>query len=516
MIYNVIKENMYFDSVTLMLFSSKLNSIEGVNQAAVMMGTDHNKKLMLNAGTLDENYYNKITANDLVIGINADSQAAIDKAIAVLDEQFENKQASSNQSSTLRVKNIDAAVKELPGLNIGVISIPGRFAKAEAMKLLKKGIHVMLFSDNVTIEEELELKTYAEEHGLLMMGPDCGTAIINGVALGFANVVRRGNIGLTAASGTGLQEVSVIIDKLGGGISQALGTGGRDLKQAIGGKMMLATLEALANDPQTEVIGLISKPPAESVMKKIIEKAKTIEKPIVACFLGGDLSIFEGTNIIGASTLEAAAHELVKLANQTELNLAEQLEIVAEYEAKLESLPKTNAPYIRALYTGGTLAYETLLIFNQEIKDVYSNISIDSKYQLTDPEVSQGHTVLDMGEDYFTDGKPHPMIDPDARGQRIVVDGKNPETGIILFDCVLGYGSNEAPEVSLLKAIRKVKESRTDIVFIGSVTGTNKDPQGLDRIEKALRDEGVFVLPTNAEAARFACKVLKKRGFINE
>lgn len=516
MIYNLIKENTYFDSVTLMLFSSKLNSIEGINQAAVMMGTDHNIALMKNSGTLDEKYIDKIGANDLVIGINADTQEAIDKAIEILNQQFENKQAGMDNQASVRVKNIDAAVKELPDLNVGVISIPGRFAKAEAMKLLKKGIHVMLFSDNVTIEEELELKNYAEQQGLLMMGPDCGTAIINGVALGFANIIRRGNIGLTAASGTGLQEVSVIIDKLGGGISQALGTGGRDLKKDIGGKMMLMTLEALANDSMTEVIGIISKPPAEEVMKKIINKAKEINKPIVACFLGGDLSALEGTNIIGASTLEEAAYQLVKVANNEEVVNTDNEMLIQSYNAKLDELPQTKAPYIRALYTGGTLAYESLLILNNQINDVYSNIAIDPKYQIEDPEVSQGHTVLDMGEDYFTEGKPHPMIDPEARAKRIVVEGNDPETGIILFDCVLGYGSHEDPSDSIIRAIRKVKETRNDIVFVGSVTGTNKDPQSLETIEKALRDEGVFVLPTNAQAARFTCNVLKKRGFINE
>lgn len=516
MIYNIIKENTYFDSVTLMLFSSKLNSIDGVNQAAVMMGTEQNKVLMRDSGTLDEKYMDKIGANDLVIGINADSQEVIDKAIEILNQQFENKQAITGDRSSLRVKNIDAAVKELPDLNIGVISIPGQFAKAEAMKLLKKGIHVMLFSDNVPIEEEIELKTFAEEQGLLMMGPDCGTAIINGVALGFANVIRRGNIGITAASGTGLQEVSVIIDKLGGGISQALGTGGRDLKREVGGKMMLLTLEALANDPMTEVIGMISKPPAEEVMKKIIKKAETINKPIVACFLGGDLSILEGTNIIGASTLEEAAYQLVKIANNEEVDITENEKLFQEYYAKLENFPQTKAPYIRALYTGGTLAYEALLILNNQIPDVYSNIAINPNYQIANPEVSQGHTVLDMGEDYFTEGKPHPMIDPEARAKRIVVEGNDPETGIILLDCVLGYGSHHDPSESIIKAIRKVRETRNDIVFVCSITGTSKDPQSLEEIEKKLTEEGVFVLPTNAQAARFTCNVLKKRGFANE
>lgn len=511
MIYNVIKENMYFDSVTLMLFSSKLNSIAGINQAAVMMGTDHNKSLMKASGTLDEKYWDQIQANDLVIGINAENQDAIDEALRVLDEQFANKQSPSDQGATKRVRSLDGALQEMPSLNVSVISIPGRFAKVEAMKSLKKGLHVMLFSDNVPIEDEIELKDFAIEKDLLMMGPDCGTAIIGGVALGFANVVRTGNIGLIAASGTGLQEVSVIIDKLGGGISQALGTGGRDLKKEVGGRMMLHILDKLADDPMTEVIGLISKPPAEEVMAKIIKKAQGIQKPIVACFLGGDLEAFTNTNIIGVSTLEEAAVELVKASKvDSKVSLQDPNE-----QTWLEQIADSQGTELRALYTGGTLAFESLLILSEELGDVYSNIAINPELSLKDPEVSFGHTVLDMGEDYFTDGRPHPMIDPELRGERIVKDGLDPKTGVILFDCVLGYGSNDVPEDSIVQAIQKVKERRPDVVFVGSVTGTSNDPQSLSRAEGTLQDAGAFILPTNAQAARFALKVLKKRGVIH-
>lgn len=511
MIHNVIKENTYFDSVTLMLFSSKLNNIAGINQAAVMMGTDHNKALMKASGTLDERYWDQIGANDLVIGINAETQAAVDEALVVLDEQFENKQSATDQASRKRVRSVDGALQEIPNLNVSLISIPGRFAKVEAMKSLKKGLHVMLFSDNVSVEDEIELKDYAIKKDLLMMGPDCGTAMIGGVALGFANVIRSGTIGLIAASGTGLQEVSVIIDKLGGGISQALGTGGRDLKREVGGRMMLHILDKLADDPMTEVIGLISKPPAEEVMNEIIRKAKAIEKPIVACFLGGDLAAFDGTNITGVSTLEAAAVALVKAAKiETKTSL-----VNPEEKVWLEQVTSSTGSYLRALYTGGTLAFESLLLLNEQLADVYSNIAVDPAFELKDPDVSQGHTVLDMGEDYFTDGRPHPMIDPELRSQRIVRDGLEPDTGVVLFDCVLGYGSNEVPEESIVQAINQVREKRKDVVFIGSVTGTENDPQSLEKAERRLSEAGAFILPTNAQAAAFALKVLKKRGVIH-
>lgn len=512
MIYNVIKKNQYFDSVTLMLFSSKLSGVEGILNAAVMMGTDHNKQLMVDSKTLDPKHLDDITANDLIIGIYAETQEAIDEALLVLDAQFENKGSDADSSSLKRAKNLDLAIKENPNSNIAVISIPGRFARAEAMKALKKGLHVMLFSDNVSLKDEIALKEYARDNGLLMMGPDCGTAIINGVALGFSNVIRKGNVGLTAASGTGLQEVSVILDKLGGGISQALGTGGRDLSSEVGGITMLETLDALASDKDTEVIGIISKPPAADVMAKIIEKAKTIKKPIVACFLGGSLDVFEGTNIYGVETLEEAAYALYKLGNKEEVDKVEESDLYVDTKGYLSEVKSSDAKYLRGLYSGGTLAFESLLYLDKKLNGVYSNIALEEKYVLDNPTTSKEHTVLDMGEDFFTDGSPHPMIDPDQRSKRIVSEGLNKETSVILMDCVLGYGSSDYQSEAISNAVLKVKEQRDDVVFVASITGTKSDPQSFDLAEQRLKDAGVYVLPTNAQAAKFAYEVLVKRG----
>jgi len=515
MIHNVVKKNTYFDSVTLMLISSKLSDVAGINQAAIMMGSSQNIALMKDSGVLEEKNIEGITANDLVIGFDAENQEAIDKALSTLDEQLENKNKKSSGSGVKHYKTFNQAEQETDDLNMSVVSIPGRFAKSEVMKSLKKGVHVMLFSDNVSIEDEIAMKDYAIEHDLLMMGPDCGTAIINGVALGFANVINKGNIGITAASGTGLQEVSVIIDKLGGGISQALGTGGRDLKADIDGKMMLFTLDALAEDDETEVIGIVSKPPSESVMKKIVDKAKNIKKPIVACFLGGSLDVFEGTNIIGTTTLEEAAYAMVKTSKNKTVDTVDNSPLAVSFDTLLSKVETSEAPYIKGLYTGGTLAYESLLMLHEKLGGIYSNIALDQAFELTKPEKSYEHTILDMGEDYFTDGRPHPMIDPDARADRIVAEANDKQTGIILLDCVLGYGSHEDPSASIVKAVNKVKSSRDDITFIASVTGTKNDPQDLVRSQKALEEAGVFVLPTNAQAAKFSLEVLKKRGVYN-
>ncbi len=513
MIHNVIKHNAYFDSVTLMLFSSKLSGIPGVLEAAVMMGTDHNKELMKSSGILSEELASKVTGNDLVIGIKAVSQAVIDLAIKTLDEQFENKNKSDEGTGKVKVKTIDAAVKKMDGLNFAIVSLPGRFAAAETMKCLKNGMHVLLFSDNITVEEENELKDYAVANQLLMMGPDCGTAIINGVALGFANVVRKGNIGLVAASGTGLQELTVIIDKLGGGISQALGTGGRDLKKDIGGKMMLLSLDALANDPETHVIGIVSKPPAKEVMVKILEKVKNISKPVVACFLGGDPSLVKGTDTIATETIEEAAKHLVTLSKGTLDSSLDgfteaQLNDLVEVEAKKLYGKK----YIRGLYTGGTLAYEGMLILDKKIGNIYSNIAIDKEFGLADVEVSQENSILDMGDDYFTDGMPHPMIEPKLRSQRIIKEASDPQTAVILLDCVLGYGSHPDPAGAVASAVEQAKaqQGNRHITYIASVCGTEKDPQVLSDQVAKLKNAGVIVLPTNAQAAQFAARILAK------
>jgi len=513
MIHNVIKPNTYFDSVTLMLFSSKLNSVNGIEQAAVMMGTNHNKELMINSGVLTKDQADKAGSNDLIIGIKAGSQTVIDQAIKILNEQFENKTKTSNDGAEIKVKTVEAAVKNVADLNFAVISLPGRFAKAEAMKCLQNNMHVLLFSDNVSIEDEVELKEFAIKNDLLMMGPDCGTAIVNGVALGFANVVRRGNIGLVAASGTGLQEVTVIIDKLGGGVSQALGTGGRDLKSAVGGKMMLSALDALNADPATEVIGIISKPPAPEVMLKILEKVNKFKKPVVACFLGGDKLLLDKTSVHPVENLEQTASALVALASKQEIPKVSNLKINTETIINKIKLDKIKGKYVRGVYTGGTLAYESLLILNSKLNGVYSNIAVDKKYSLSNPQISKDNTIVDMGEDFFTDGQPHPMIDPNQRSLRIINDAKDKDTAVILFDCVLGYGSHEDPSESIIRAIKEVKKSVGEsIVFVGSVTGTDRDPQNRLTQEQSLIEAGAIMLPTNAQAAEFVALLVSKLG----
>lgn len=519
--YNEIKENAYYDSVTLMVISSKITSIDGIENAAVMMGTDHNKQLMKNSGLLlPEN--EKVGTSDMIIGILAENQEAIDKALELVNEELDNKKSGSSKGE-VRVKTLDAAINRMPGANFTVISVPGKYAKNEAMKALDNGLHVLLFSDNVSLEEEIELKNKAIEKGLLMMGPDCGTTIINGTALGFANGVNRGNIGMVAAAGTGLQEVTCIVDKLGGGISQALGTGGRDLSDEIGGKMMLQCLNALATDEETEVIVLMSKPPSPAVMEKVLNVVKDIKKPVITCFLGGDVALVKSCGAIPAETLEDAAAAAVRVAQGKKpenLFFTVEDEEVRKIVNRETSKFKDKQKYIRGLYSGGTLCNEGTLIMKETIGDVYSNVPLKEELELKDMEQSVENTFLDMGEDYFTDGLPHPMIDTRLRFERIKKEGQDSEVAVILLDIVLGYGCHEDPAGALLPAITKAKESAAKegryISVVASICGTDKDPQNRKEQEKKLIDAGVVVMPSNAQAARMASLIVTKGKHLEE
>ncbi|NCB63246.1 MAG: acyl-CoA synthetase FdrA [Clostridia bacterium] len=512
---NEVRKNVYFDSVTLMVASSKMKALDGVRNAAVMMGTDRNRDLMTGAGLVDVNT-EPFGANDTVIGVEAESERAAMAAIRFFDDYISRKK-SSDATAERRVKTLPAAKSGAPESNFAVISVPGRFARAEAEKALALGLHVLMFSDNVSLEDEVALKKIAWEKGLLMMGPDCGTTIINGTALGFANVVRRGNIGLVAAAGTGLQEVTVLIDCLGGGVSQALGTGGRDLKEDVGGAMMSMCLEALKNDPETEVIVILSKPPAASVMKKILKQLETIGKPVVAAFLGGDSALLEGTDVVWASDLENAARlgVLAAKGERAELGAEDNEKLLAIASAERAKLAP-NQSYLRGLYSGGTLCYETMLLLRDAGVNAWSNIAINRHYLTEGGAASRENTLLDMGEDFFTNGLPHPMIDFRQRVERMALEAADEAVGVLLLDCVCGYGTHENPAGELAPAIRSAKECAAKagrhLSVIASVTATETDPQPRSGQIRTLEEAGAIVMNCNAAAAKLAAAILRGEG----
>lgn len=507
-----IKENTYMDSVSLMTISTRANEVEGVKQAMIGMGTEMNKEVIRNVG-LSSDAVEQARTGDLMIAIETEAAEQLEEAFEKIEELFQRKKKTSSESSGKTYRSISGVVEDQAEANIAVISVNGLYAAREAREALKNGLHVMLFSDNVSVEDEVELKEEAHEKGLLMMGPDCGTAIINQVGLCFANKVRPGNIGIVGASGTGSQEMSVRIHEFGFGISQLIGTGGRDLSEEVGGIMMMDGIRALEADEATDVIVLVSKPPAKSVETKVLDLVSTLTKPVVVFFLGGDEDTIRASGAHYAKRSKEAAIQAVILAgaNEDELNKkALNLPLIAEIQEKL----KPEQKYIRGLFCGGTLCDEAIFATMEYFDDVYSNIHPDPNHQLTDVHQSQAHTFIDFGSDEFTSGKPHPMIDPSTRIERFLQEAKDPEVGVIILDFVLGYGAHEDPVGVMLPAIKEAKalaeaEGR-HLEILGYVLGTDQDEQNLAEQIAKLDEVGVTISSSSQNTGLLA------RGFVQK
>lgn len=512
-----IIKNLYRDSVSLMQFSEKLRVLDGIKQASAVMATENNISLLVEAGLLAQAV--PPTPNDLLIVVEGKDESSVNEALDSAEAMLKQKSAESGEGGVRRVppRSIEMALESMPAANFVLISTPGEYAAAEARKALQLGLHVMMFSDNVSMEEEIPLKQYARKHNLLFMGPDCGTAIINGIPLGFANVVRRGDIGVVAASGTGLQQVTCLVDRFGCGITQAIGTGGHDLKSEVGGITMLQGIDALAADPKTKVILLVSKPPSADVMKNVLEKAEQSGKPVVVIFIGAEPSSVTRGNIVGVKTLEDAAVAAVKLSKGKSAGRFSNA-LPAKYAALVKPSAKKlkkDQKYVRALFSGGTFCYENLLLMSEELGAVYSNIPLKKEHKLKNVWKSQAHTAIDLGDDLFTQGRPHPMIDFRLRNERMIQEAKDPSTAIILLDVVLGYGSNMNPAGELVPAILESQKIATKakrkIIFVGFVCGTDTDPQNLINQEEMLREAGVILTESNAQAARLAAAIVSGR-----
>lgn len=509
---SIIKQGEYFDSVSLMIVARELTEMDGVLDAAVVMGTQENKSILETSEILLPEFENA-GDTDLLIGIKADDESVFESALKQADELLEELRHKRDETQDFLPKSLDGALKMLPDANVVLISVPGKYAAAEAQKALERGLHVLIFSDNVPLDKEIELKKFARETGLLVMGPDCGTAIINGAPLAFANVVNRGDIGIVAASGTGLQELSCIISNEGAGISHAIGTGGRDVQRHVGGIMFLEALRALKEDTQTKIIVLVSKPPDEDVLRKIAEELQSIQKPVVANFIGADPNFVKKAGAIPANTLEEAGLIAVALSQGKDIEtvknyLEERTEELKANAAEEAEKRQETQQYISGLFSGGTLCDEAQLILRDIVGDVYSNTPISEAFKLEDAMKDREHTILDLGDDEFTVGRPHPMIDFSLRKHRMIEEAKDPAVAVILFDVVLGYGSNMQPVEELMPVINQMKsiaeEAERHISLICSITGTDRDPQGKKKVVQSLQNAGVFVMPSNAAASEFA------------
>ncbi|HLN60307.1 MAG TPA: succinyl-CoA synthetase subunit alpha [Symbiobacteriaceae bacterium] len=462
-----ILPNRYADSVSLMAASQELAALPGVAQAMITMGTPLNKEQLERVGLLTPEAA-AAGPGDLIIAVaGAGAEAAVARAEALLTPARSGAAADTEAPP----RTIRTAVKATPDATVALISVPGAYAALEARHALEAGLDVMLYSDNVPLEAEVALKQLAREKGLLLMGPDCGTAILDGVGLGFANAVRRGAIGIVAASGTGAQEVACLVHQLGAGISQIIGTGGRDLTAAVGGLMTLEGLRRLDADPATDVIVLVSKTPDPGAAGRI--QTAPCRKPVVRCFLGG------------ATSLDQAAAEAVAIA--TGRNPGD-CEAALGYSHPLPVMPlRAGCRKVQGLFSGGTLCQQARQI-------------------LTGAE----HRLLDLGDDLYTVGRPHPMIDPTLRTQSLRAAAADPSTAVILIDVVLGHGAHPDPAGALAPAIREAVAQGVPVA--ASVTGVAEDPQGLEVQVARLTEAGARVFPTARLAALAVAAALASEG----
>ncbi len=489
LVVNRLRRKFYLDSVELMRLSAQLAADEHIDDAVLMVATENNKRVMADAGLLTDEGRSGSTA-DLVIAVRAADERAAQAALAAVDRSLDEAALGVEASDRNSAGSLGAALHTLPDANLALVSTPGEFAAREAHRALARGLNVMLFSDNVSLDDEISLKQAARQQGLLMMGPDCGTALIGGRPLAFCNAVPRGDVGVVAASGTGLQEVISLLARNGSGVSHALGAGGRDLLDAVGGMTTQSALSLLAEDPQTQRLLLVSKPPERRTAARIYAHLAGLGKPAVVCTLGLD-TVSLPPPLKAARTLQQAV----------EVCLGIEMATTAPPRASLAG--KRNA--IHGWFTGGTLCSEALLILHEAGIAATSNVSRGAGLPAT---AKSPHRLIDLGADEYTLGRAHPMIDPQVRNARLRESLNDASVGLILLDVVLGYGAHEDPAGALVEALDTVPEPQRPLI-IASVCGTDADPQNRSLQVARLVQHGVAVAGTNTEAARWAAQIAR-------
>lgn len=500
MLRTVVKKGSYHDSVVLMLLTNEISTIEGVNKVSIMMATPANKDIFKQSG-LDTEELNQSTANDMVVVADVIEDALLDVIMDRVEEFFQKQSVQQeNKAGQESVKSWEKALEKLPEANLAVISIPGAYAALEADRALDENLNVFMFSDNVTIEDEKRLKEKAHKKGLCVMGPDCGTGIIQGVPIAFTNEVTPGSIGIIGASGTGIQELTTIIDRLGEGVNNAIGIGGRDLSAAVGGITMLDMIDAMEKDQDVKVLIVISKPPEKSVRTKISDRLSICNKPVITLFLGEKPEYHE-ENFYHTYTLDEAARLAVSLVRGCKVE--EGNVSVDTTDFYKEEDKKT----IKAYYSGGTLAGEAAMLIKDALKLQIPPEKAEGYMLKTD-----GHIVVDLGDDVYTQGKPHPMIDPAKRIECMEQAVDDASTGVILLDIMLGYGSHDDMAGALIPSIQELQKKAENygrkVFFVATVCGTRKDPQGYDAAVQKLKDVGVIVCDTNKLAVRTAIQAI--------
>jgi len=491
-IINEIRKGFYLDSVALMRLSAEIAAIDGIEEAVLMTGTPSNLQIMQDAGLLNDTG-ETASPNDLVIALRADRKASANRALAQAQKSLEGGALKSGSSDT-RARTLRGGLAIHPDANLALISTPGSYAASEARQALELGLNVMIFSDNVTIPQEVTLKQQARENDLLVMGPDCGTAYLNSKPLAFANAITAGSTAAIAASGTGLQEFSVLLTKLGGGLKHGIGTGGRDLSDAVSAISTLTAIDLLSADESVDEIVLISKPPGAATAKIVFDKLVNCGKPVIACVFGLQQDSLP-KEIRFAATLREAA-ELV-----TGKSLPE--DDISARATQLSNSLNAQRKYLRGLYTGGTLCTETQLILQR------AGIAVASNAPAPGASESSAHEIIDLGADEYTVGKPHPMIEPAVRTPLLLSALADPSLAAVILDVVLGYGSHNNPAAIIAEAINTAAESSSKLpVIIASICGTENDPQGYSQQRALLKNAGVEICNCNASAAELCAAVI--------
>ncbi|MEP7034414.1 MAG: FdrA family protein [Actinomycetota bacterium] len=509
-----VRRGAYYDSVSLMQVSAAVRAAAGVSAGLVAMATDLNIDLLSGmAFTLDE----AVGPNDLLVAIRGEHEAAIAAGRSALDAALAGLREAGASAGAFGdappPRTVGAGVAR-SGANLVLISVPGANAFVDAMEAVTSGASVMLFSDNVSVQEEITLKDAAAATNVLVMGPDCGTAVVAGVALGFANRVRPGSVGLVAASGTGAQQVMCLLDLAGVGMSHCLGVGGRDLSAAVGGRSTRQALAALAADPSTASIIVVSKPPAVEVLTAMKEYAAGLGKPVHWATLGPgrpDLTAAVEAALAASGVGIPAWPQWLAPSSAQRLSASSPQLVQPSSAQPVEPAPPVKG-CLRGLFCGGTLADEVMMIASGQLGPIRSNIPLSPELALGPDLRGPSHLIIDFGDDALTQGRPHPMIDPSLRLERITVEGHDPTCGVLLLDLILGFGSRADPSDELADAIVLARAAAAvrglELPVVVSLIGVENDPQVLTRCATTLQASGASVFVSNAQATRHALTLL--------
>lgn len=505
-----IERGRYMDSLETLLASSVLNEQPGIEIGCAGMATEPGKDVLESVGLLTDEL-RACDGNCYILAARADSRKTFDRAVAAVEESLA--PADGDAEAGDGYPTVKAAAEGCPGANLCSVAVPGEYALREVKKALEAGLHCVVFSNNVPLADEREMKELARAKGLLCMGPDCGVANINGAALVLASINNRGPFGICGASGVGIQHVAALLHEAGTGVSQTIGTGGNDLKNEVGGIMMHMGIDALEADSKTKYIALIARRIGDEVLPGLLERISLCKKPVVALFMSCDRAAVEGAGAIWARDLDDCAQKCLALAGRTcRLDTCEE---IAARAAQAAALLAPEQKYVRGAFSGGTFMDEAMHALIPKVGAVYSNIALRPEWQLADSHVSVKNTCIDYGEEEFTLGRPHPAIDPGVRSPAILREAADPETAVILLDLILTPPGHMDPAGYVLDEIRRARAQAEAagrrLIFVASVLGTDADFQNADLQRKKLADAGVLVCRTNHQAALLAGEIIRQK-----